>query len=605
MTNTVNKHSNFLNLFMPMFSGIGKDEYGQKSQIYKPLSFDRLTEGRPVRSNAPIFGLPVELINEILKHVPDRSLSHFALVSWTCCQLARSRQFVSVKFDFSNRTLAIASKLARESLERKNTGKTKQPALGTCIRRISVATNPEWISHRHDFDLQSLADLDPDLKEQKLKRASSEYYDLYLPSLEAIISQGLPHLEAIHWCDTVPMSKSLFTAFVNSQVRELTLLRVFIEEEFTIERSDVSNEQLKIKWPLRHLKLEIRATAFLPNRVSSEPLCKSLLSLCAPTLTHLNWSMGIGQSQLSFEDIDPGQQPIFSALRELRLYSLVLTDNSIPLALMPRTQCRLHTLCVDGRAGPLDAFFQERGTISSLQHLSLSWLSEAEYPLNGYYTFLRTNPQLTKLDLSGPLAAGFIDKRVVPLLKTFNRLKSLCLKWQNQLLQDEFIGSIDERSLHEVGQLSSLEQLHLSTGVQIGWRHNWIIDHEALIKHFSSLSHLKLLAFSRDTYDLEVPEFDADSYYEDKWTNRQIAALTHGRHALTSDEVWEMEHQDRMLTQATKYFADFRKLEWLYFGQLPMIPTGKSRKARPAAKGGRDDCYTYLNTTFGWPYEGS
>ena len=61
-------------------------------------------------------------------------------------------------------------------------------------------------------------------------------------------------------------------------------------------------------------------------------------------------------------------------------------------------------------------------------------------------------------------------------------------------------------------------------------------------------------------------------------------------------ETWEREHAHRMQKHAKRYFESFPQLEHLYIGQLPI-------KRGLRLDSGRDDCYTWLGRTFGWPYE--
>jgi hypothetical protein len=85
-----------------------------------------------------------------------------------------------------------------------------------------------------------------------------------------------------------------------------------------------------------------------------------------------------------------------------------------------------------------------------------------------------------------------------------------------------------------LGRLTSLEQLHLSAGVQIGWRFNWIIDHAVLIQTLQPLQKLKTIAFSRDTYNPGYsPRYYTsadftDAYYENqhlKWRIREMNSI--------------------------------------------------------------------------------
>ena len=126
------KMLNILGLFMPMLSG-GKDEYGKDVVPPLPLSVDRVMENRPLKSTAPLLRLPYEVLGNILSNVDPGSLGDLALVNSDCRQLARSRQFSSICFDYSDSTLALISLLLQEKMSRTRSGNT----LG------AIATNPE------------------------------------------------------------------------------------------------------------------------------------------------------------------------------------------------------------------------------------------------------------------------------------------------------------------------------------------------------------------------------------------------------------------------------------------------------------------------------
>lgn len=95
------------------------------------------------------------------------------------------------------------------------------------------------------------------------------------------------------------------------------------------------------------------------------------------------------------------------------------------------------------------------------------------------------------------------------------------------------------------------------------------------------------MAFSRDSY-LPLGEF----YY--------AQAESYARTRTQSWE-WERGHRQRMLDEAKKYIDVMPKLQWLYFGQIPMGVVSDQRgpkTVRPLFEE-RDDCYTLLKRMFG------
>ncbi|KAK3349672.1 hypothetical protein B0T25DRAFT_610573, partial [Lasiosphaeria hispida] len=133
-------------------------------------------------------------------------------------------------------------------------------------------------------------------------------------------------------------------------------------------------------------------------------------------------------------------------------------------------------------------------------------------------------------------------------------------------------------SLAAIGSIGSLEQIWLSAGWQFGWRHQWLIDHNAVRSCLQRLAKLKRLAISRDTYQVL-----------DGGLSLELGSLG----------VWERAHRNRMLRGGEKYAAAFPCLEWMYCGQWPMEirkvgGSGGTIRAVPLGKE-RDSCRTLLH----------
>jgi hypothetical protein len=157
---------------------------------------------------------------------------------------------------------------------------------------------------------------------------------------------------------------------------------------------------------------------------------------------------------------------------------------------------------------------------------------------------------------------------------------------------------IPNSALEIIGSLKSLEQVSLSAGEQFGWRHSWLIDHNAMRRTLANLTGLRKMAFSRDSYTYPGLA-GVESYYE---------ALIP---AEMDEALWESQHRDMILAEADKYVRILSKLEWLYFGQLPMQVTERDGESdRHSERCGeekkavilsiqRDSCYTLLKRIFG------
>jgi len=143
--------ADILNVLMGMFSG-NKDDYGSEIVPPLPLSFDRVNEGRPARSKAPLLNLPTEILGVILQWIIPDSLASLALVNHDCLQLARSRQFASIQQNYSDSSLGLLGELQEEGLQSSAWPPIMtSPSLGACARRTTVAKQPAWVYHRYGF----------------------------------------------------------------------------------------------------------------------------------------------------------------------------------------------------------------------------------------------------------------------------------------------------------------------------------------------------------------------------------------------------------------------------------------------------------------------
>jgi hypothetical protein len=206
-------------------------------------------------------------------------------------------------------------------------------------------------------------------------------------------------------------------------------------------------------------------------------------------------------------------------------------------------------------------YFKNRGTIPSLE--SFVWTSHW-LPSDHNLEFLRSNIQLSKLKISFAASPMLLEEQLLPLLsRSFSRLKSLSLVWDDTRISDS--------ALELISSLQSLEQICLSAGAQFGWRHNWLIDHDAMRRHLVKLTGLRKIAFCRDSYDKSALA-EIDSYYEFQIPMPEEGELSpaYSRRGASLAEIWESQHQHRILVEADKYIRILPKLEWLYFGQLPM-----------------------------------
>lgn len=419
------------------------------------------------------------------------------------------------------------------------------------------------------------------MQNTRLAKASEMFFDFYVPAIGTLISSFaiLPYLELLDWEDKVVLPRSFFNQLASSSIKHPKLYRVQLDEVFEIELPSTLAGR---HWPLETLHLELYPSLHKLGEVNTSLLCNSILALCAPTLESLTWvaMRGDGPQSTVMDRLDP---PYFPKLRNLKLNNVKFSDSFILDALI---RDNLRTL--DANTESSADFFSKRGKVPSLE--TFVWHSPcipADHPLE----FLRANSQLTKLSVPFVLPEVLLETQLLPLLsKSFQRLKSLSLKWDST--------SISESALEMISSLTSLEQIHLSAGEQFGWENNMLINHGTMRTYLRRLPCLRRIALSRDTYPNEQPGAP-DSYY---YADRFVVGAPNPLDRDTQSGLWEQKHCKHMLSEANEYARVLPKLEWLYCGQLVMgfrdiSKTGE--RAAIALSPERDDCWTLLQDIFG------
>jgi hypothetical protein len=167
---------------------------------------------------------------------------------------------------------------------------------------------------------------------------------------------------------------------------------------------------------------------------------------------------------------------------------------------------------------------------------------------------------------------------------------------------------VAEESLATIGAIVSLKQLRLTAGCNIGWRQQWLVDHEALRTHLRGLKNLRTLAICRDTYHMDLYPH-VEEYYSLRilppYHSIDAGAWPELRHQINyedgdSDEskTWELVHRNRMLNEAQKYAAALSNLEWIFCGQWPIEIQPTNGSVVPLSNS-RDTCETMLMRMFG------
>lgn len=416
-----------------------------------------MNEGKGPLSEALLFKLPTEILGQILEALPRSSLASLALVCRDCRQLARSRQFASIKLQYSNHSVALVKKLLAEATIRTGSNggsNTMSQSLGVCIRRVIVATRPVLILLHRDIALrgQFLAPSDR-TSDMQLAPAREQFYDDYLPKLQRLIYNKviLPHLESLDWRDKIALPPLFFERLPLTNIQHLRLFGAMVSEAF-----EISLPQMSKGWPLRSLYLDV-----FPDIDEDSPstysICASLLRLCASTLESLTWRGPQDEDRYhSFATYTMALGPQFPSLRYLELHNVSFSDFSILDALL---EGGLRVLKVDLAHDSLySEFFEERGTMFALT--TLVWVGNIKAGQS--LTFLQANARLSKLSLKEPASGAFLETQLLPLLgHSFQQLTSLSLKWQ-----DDCIPSSAIEAVGSLGSPAASSQRWSTTGLE-------------------------------------------------------------------------------------------------------------------------------------------
>ncbi|KAM7215127.1 hypothetical protein V8F06_009445 [Rhypophila decipiens] len=572
-------------LMISSFSGNENDTFGKDKDARLPLLLPKVMEGRPIKSTSLLCRLLPEILGDIMDLIAgDKStLSALALVNSDCRQLARSCQFADVCFDYSPNSRLLLLQLTKECITRLGqndpSNTTRPPYIGPCIRRVVVKPRPEWVAHAHSdlYDAifgDAASDLSPEQRNELSERATDQYIATFRTPVQIAMELAMPHLEALSWHDRLCLDGAFFRTVANLPIRHLSLTGVHIGDIYRLEPPVTP-----LVVPLESLFLRVR--------------------LCSNERAH--------RSKLA---ADPDADTADADTWRNRSLHLSVPFNDSPAFKQALSACQplrdLETLVVpylDGKG---------MGTAQPI------------------VDFISRHPHVRKLSI-GRSTPQLLDSHLIPLLSDgrWSSLSSLSLVWSEPIIAVETqpdTATISAASLDGVGSIESLEQLCLSAGQQFGWRHQWLIDHDAVRLRFRGLAKLKRLAFSRDTYLLPdgVSGHGVERYYEDRLVTSaerndalerpeldrvgDAVHMTEGEGdsdgpGVDSPEVWERAHRNRMLREAEKYAGVFPHLEWIYCGQWPMkiwnkpVLQGTTRVALPLVKE-RDSCWTLLERMF-------
>jgi hypothetical protein len=456
--------------------------YGPPKRVEKPLPFEHLNAGITSKSQAWLFQLPFDILDEIFNYIPLRSLSSFALASRDCCRLARGRQFTNVTLDYSPNSWALSHRLLSEAdLGRGGvTQRARLPSIGPAVRQVSICTAKEYIQQYHSI----YSIWEPRrISGQKVEEAWQRY-TRYIRTVQLVLASSLPNIETVIWADRVPLDEDTYLALRRSTFRGLILNEVAVDRRFHL--GNCADD-----WPLRTLHLGM---ADVPSRqLSSQTskMCNALLRMCAPHLESLTWVERPSLIEIahSFSG-DAVQLSKFSALRQLQISGLKFADHSVLESLISPNE---HLRRLDIQFSYVGRYLSKCGSIHSLD--ILTWLPQPDEPDDQLISFLQDNSHIKKLYLRKAYTSSFLDSDLLPLLgSSFKCLTSLSLIQRGMVLE--------ESSLELISKIHTLELLHLSVGDQRLF-FEWVVDHERIRRNLSELAYLKTLLLSRDVRTIQ------------------------------------------------------------------------------------------------------
>jgi hypothetical protein len=332
---------------------------------------------------------------------------------------------------------------------------------------LNQALNFSYDFYRNDFSKEELEAFRQDAKVYH-RRAEKKYNRLARTFSQ--IKQHMPNLYRIDVGHGVPLPAELLLALTNTLIGHLTMLQCHMGPRSIMPHTLHS-------WPLHSLNLQIGFGNFDHSDLGLDyKLSKSLITLSANTLQDLRWNQ-----VYSFRDFvpdDTGSTHIcqFPNLRMLEMSAITYPDN--PMMRSLQSASRLRTLRIT--CSKQQHVLAERSLKGWLALRELEYL-ELEESLNTINTILSNATHLQKLrykTYKSDLSFGQSMKRqILPVLvDSFYQLTSLSLVFPGTI--------ISIQALQAISQIRTLQQVHISSGNQAGWRQTWPVDHRAIIKSF-------------------------------------------------------------------------------------------------------------------------
>ena len=461
--------------------------YAARPAVLPPLSFGRVNDGRPIASQALLFRLPIELVQEVVAYLDTADLRSLALVDRDCRQLARSRLFTGVVLDYTDGKWALLDKLSHhEARSRRDSGgATEGHSIGACIRRVTVAA--QSIRVRDRYKALSSTDENTSKEESAMHDIACSYYGKYLPNIVEALRFSLPNLDELIWVDRIELPQYMLTAISSLPIRRLDLHGIQLSLDYEYQLPPPEQQ----RWALRSLDL---GTMSYPrtdwrDRVVNK-FCLAILEAAAPTLERLSWRDYQG-TKLSF-----GTSAIrFPKLRTLLLDTYHMPDDVVlDTFFPPDVENRvLRSVSIKVSSPHAREFLARRGHIRGLESLRLD-LDTFDCPPDARTTdavFLSANPQLKSLTLNVRRPEQLTDTLLPLLPSEFKFLTTLVVYFTPRSSGHDL--SRNPEPLVAISRLTTLTTLWIAGGKH----YYWTSSVRAAIATLSPLRNLTRLALPR------------------------------------------------------------------------------------------------------------
>ncbi|KAK7054855.1 hypothetical protein VNI00_003318 [Paramarasmius palmivorus] len=538
----------------------------------RPLTFDRANGGKSAQSRFPLFvKLPVELYHSVTNYISAVDLETLAQVDNDCRQLARSVQFRDVTMSYAVSSLALLEALLKEVM----LGPLKGvQAIGPCIRRVKVDLGPPLLD-------DACLDLFPLIfgtlaSTRRARHATFEdIQGAYLAALNVVLKHGLPNMQSLEWESRGVSTPELMECITSSTVRHLSLSHFVIDSPL---RSDFSAGH---HWALETLILNVEIGDFMVDQEGYSCFATDLLRCVSGTLRNLSWKGGRHSVRRRVEHSFGEQIPVFPFLRMLTLDGIRMKDDSILRAFLS-PESNLRSLTIDCMDNITATFLGARGYVPGLERFH--WTGQSQGFEQEVLLFLKDNDQLSSFDSSHPQPHLWMEEKLLPLITSdFRHLSSLHLVWQAPY--------IPESALRAISCLTSLKNLWLSSGHQLGWDprvesrpHTSMLftpepdstgktrSHTGLVRsQGTSLARL-VLPESVIFTDYLLPDERAllDNFFGLTQHGSLHFDQARALHTKLLKAAWERWHQLKVIGIGYEYAEAFPSLKWCHVGQYTL-----------------------------------